>query len=127
MFRPVLEAPLLAVPVGLIILQPDLGTALMISFIGVTVMFVAGVPLRVFLLGPFIALVLACAGLYGLLAYSVSRHAGEIGHLPLDGILDAGRLLREARHRSASLYRRIGRCESRCDPTRSCGDQPACR
>ena len=43
-------ATLIGVPVALIILQPDLGTALMISFIGVTVMFVAGVPMRVFLI-----------------------------------------------------------------------------
>ena len=43
-------AVLMGVPVGLIILQPDLGTALMVTFIGVTVMFVAGVPLRVFLI-----------------------------------------------------------------------------
>lgn len=41
---------LIGFPVGLIILQPDLGTALMVTFIGVTVMFVAGVPMRVFLI-----------------------------------------------------------------------------
>ena len=43
-------AALIGFPVALIILQPDLGTALMVSFIGVTVMFVAGVPFRVFLI-----------------------------------------------------------------------------
>ena len=43
-------AVLIGVPVGLIILQPDLGTALMVCFIGTAVMFVAGVPLKVFLL-----------------------------------------------------------------------------
>ena len=41
-------AALIGVPAGLIILQPDLGTALMVSLIGVTVMFVAGVPLSGF-------------------------------------------------------------------------------
>jgi rod shape determining protein RodA len=56
-------AALIGVPVGLIILQPDLGTALMISFIGVTVMFVAGVPLRVFLI-PGAALAVAIPVVY---------------------------------------------------------------
>jgi rod shape determining protein RodA len=37
-------ALLLGFPVFLILLQPDMGTALMILFIGVTVMFVAGLP-----------------------------------------------------------------------------------
>ena len=37
-------AVLLGFPVFLVLLQPDMGTALMILFIGVTVMFVAGLP-----------------------------------------------------------------------------------
>lgn len=37
-------AALVGFPVFLVLLQPDLGTALMILFIGVTVMFVAGLP-----------------------------------------------------------------------------------
>ena len=37
-------ALLLGIPVGLILLQPDMGTALMVLFIGVTVMFLAGLP-----------------------------------------------------------------------------------
>ena len=37
-------ALLLGTPVALVMLQPDLGTALMILFIGVTVMFLAGLP-----------------------------------------------------------------------------------
>jgi rod shape determining protein RodA len=41
---------LMGFPAALVILQPDLGTALMITFIGVSVMFVAGVPMRVFLI-----------------------------------------------------------------------------
>ena len=48
-------AALIGFPVALIMLQPDLGTALMVTFIGVTVMFVAGVPFRVFLI-PGVAL-----------------------------------------------------------------------
>jgi len=56
-------AAMIGVPVGLIILQPDLGTALMISFIGITVMFVAGVPLRVFLI-PGTALAVAIPVVY---------------------------------------------------------------
>jgi rod shape determining protein RodA len=41
-------AVLIGVPMALVVLQPDLGTALMITFIGVSVMFVAGVPFWVF-------------------------------------------------------------------------------
>jgi rod shape determining protein RodA len=59
-------AALIGFPVALIILQPDLGTALMIGFIGVTVMFVAGVPMRVFLI-PGTALSVAIPFVYQLL------------------------------------------------------------
>ncbi|MCH8615275.1 rod shape-determining protein RodA [Sphingomonas sp. SM33] len=59
-------AALIGLPAGLIILQPDLGTALMITFIGVTVMFIAGVPLRVFLI-PGGALAVAIPLVYQLL------------------------------------------------------------
>ena len=59
-------AALIGVPTGLIILQPDLGTALMVSFIGVAVMFVAGVPLRVFLI-PAGALAIAVPIVYNML------------------------------------------------------------
>nr|WP_314444490.1 rod shape-determining protein RodA [uncultured Sphingomonas sp.] len=49
-FRAVWPAALLiGVPAGLVILQPDLGTGLMVTFAGVTVMFLAGVQLRWFL------------------------------------------------------------------------------
>ena len=41
-------AGLIGVPFVLVVLQPDLGTALMIAAGGVTVMFLAGVPLRLF-------------------------------------------------------------------------------
>lgn len=44
-------AVLIAIPAGLVMLQPDLGTALMICASGATVMFLAGVPLRIFIGG----------------------------------------------------------------------------
>ncbi|WP_188055168.1 rod shape-determining protein RodA [Sphingosinithalassobacter sp. CS137] len=44
-------ALLIGIPAGLVMLQPDLGTALMICASGVTVMFLAGVPLRLFIAG----------------------------------------------------------------------------
>ncbi len=42
---------LITVPAGLVLIQPDLGTGLAISFGGLVVMFLAGLPLRWFLLG----------------------------------------------------------------------------
>ncbi|MEZ5689277.1 MAG: rod shape-determining protein RodA [Caenibius sp.] len=42
---------LIAVPMGLVLLQPDLGTALAIAFGGVVVMFLAGLPMRWFVGG----------------------------------------------------------------------------
>lgn len=42
-------AALIAVPAALVVLQPDLGTGLMVTFAGICVMFLAGVPLRWFL------------------------------------------------------------------------------
>ena len=44
-------AALIGVPAALVMLQPDLGTALMICAGGVTVMFLAGIPLRLFVGG----------------------------------------------------------------------------
>jgi len=44
-------AALIGVPAALIVLQPDLGTALMVCAGGVTVMFLSGVPLRLFVGG----------------------------------------------------------------------------
>ena len=40
---------LIALPTALVMLQPDLGTALMIASGGITVMFLAGIPLRLFI------------------------------------------------------------------------------
>ena len=42
-------AALVFVPAGLILVQPDLGTAMMVMLVGVTVMFVAGLPMWYFL------------------------------------------------------------------------------
>jgi len=56
-------ALLIGVPWALILVQPDLGTATMVLLGGVTVMFVAGVPLRVFLI-PAGALALAVPVVY---------------------------------------------------------------
>jgi rod shape determining protein RodA len=41
-------ALLTVVPVGMVLLQPDLGTAMLLIFSAVTVMFLAGLPLRLF-------------------------------------------------------------------------------
>jgi rod shape determining protein RodA len=49
---------LIGIPAALVMLQPDLGTALAISFGGVAVMFLAGLPLRLFI-GGALALALA--------------------------------------------------------------------
>ena len=50
-------AVLIGLPAGLVMLQPDLGTALMICAGGVTVMFLAGIPLRLFIIGGLAAAV----------------------------------------------------------------------
>ncbi|SFS09331.1 rod shape-determining protein RodA [Sphingomonas jatrophae] len=42
-------AVLIGLPAALVMLQPDLGTALMICFGGVTILFLAGLPLRLFI------------------------------------------------------------------------------
>jgi rod shape determining protein RodA len=42
---------LVGVPMGLVLIQPDLGTAMAIGFGGVVVMFLAGIPIRWFALG----------------------------------------------------------------------------
>ncbi|MCB1557103.1 MAG: rod shape-determining protein RodA, partial [Alphaproteobacteria bacterium] len=53
---------LIAAPVGLVLLQPDLGTALMIVMAGVAVFFVAGAPLWLFITGIAAALAAAPVG-----------------------------------------------------------------
>jgi rod shape determining protein RodA len=44
-------AAMIGVPAALILIQPDLGTASMVAFSGLAVMFLAGLPLRLFLGG----------------------------------------------------------------------------
>jgi rod shape determining protein RodA len=55
-------AMLIGIPAGLVLVQPDLGTASMIVFGGITIMFLAGVPLRLFGMGiAFLAVALPVA------------------------------------------------------------------
>ncbi len=44
-------AAMIGFPVLLVIIQPDLGTGIMIAFGGLTIMFLSGLPLRLFLIG----------------------------------------------------------------------------
>ena len=44
-------AVMIGLPAGLVLIQPDLGTAMMIGLGGLVVMFLAGLPLRLFLIG----------------------------------------------------------------------------
>ncbi len=67
-------AVLVAIPMGLVLLQPDLGTALAIGFGGATVMFLAGLPLRWFVTAGVAALVIApLAYFFGLHDYQQRR------------------------------------------------------
>lgn len=47
-------ALLLLIPFALILIQPDLGTALLLVFSAVTIMFLAGLPIRLFVIGAVI-------------------------------------------------------------------------
>lgn len=65
---------LIGFPMALVLLQPDLGTALAIGFGGVTVMFLAGLPLRWFLGAGLAAAVIApVAFFFGLHDYQRKR------------------------------------------------------
>lgn len=68
-------APLLMIglPVGLTLIQPDLGTSLLLGFIGVSVMFVAGAPLKFFLLGISLAAAMIPVAWQFLHAYQKAR------------------------------------------------------
>ena len=67
-------AVLIGIPAGLVILQPDLGTAMMIAIGGVTVMFLAGIPLRLFLGGALLMAVAAPLAVnFGLHGYQRDR------------------------------------------------------
>jgi rod shape determining protein RodA len=59
---------LIGLPAALVMLQPDLGTALMITAGGITVMFLAGIPLRLFIGAGLTAPVV------GLVAYNYVLH-----------------------------------------------------
>lgn len=58
---------LLALPAALVMLQPDLGTALAISFGAIVVMFLAGLPLRLFIGGALTAAIAAPIAFFTLL------------------------------------------------------------
>jgi rod shape determining protein RodA len=65
---------LVAMPMGLVLLQPDLGTALAIGFGGAMVMLLAGLPLRWFIAGGAAGMVIApLAFFYGLKEYQQRR------------------------------------------------------
>ncbi len=67
-------AVLIGLPAGLVMLQPDLGTALMITAGGITVVFLAGVPLRLFVGGALLfAIATPLAINYGLHDYQRNR------------------------------------------------------
>lgn len=70
----VLPGALLAMPMSLVLLQPDLGTSLAIAFGGAIVMLLAGLPVRWFAIGGAIAAVLApLAFFFGLQEYQQRR------------------------------------------------------
>ena len=64
---------LLGLPVLLVMLQPDLGTSLMIAGGGVTVMFLGGVPLWLFI-GSGLALIVAAPLAFNFLLHDYQRH-----------------------------------------------------
>ena len=65
---------LIAVPMGLVLMQPDLGTALAIGFGGAIVMLLAGLPMRWFMIGGAIGAVAApLAFFFGLKEYQQRR------------------------------------------------------
>ncbi|WP_128892544.1 rod shape-determining protein RodA [Erythrobacter sp. HKB08] len=65
---------LIAFPMALVLLQPDLGTSLAIAFGGAVVMFVAGLPLRWFVMGGVAAAIAApLAFFFGLKEYQQRR------------------------------------------------------
>jgi rod shape determining protein RodA len=66
-------AVLIGVPAMLVMLQPDLGTALMICAGGATVMFLAGIPLRLFI-GGALSLAVAAPLAVNFLLHDYQRH-----------------------------------------------------
>ncbi|GAA4811438.1 peptidoglycan glycosyltransferase MrdB [Sphingosinicella ginsenosidimutans] len=67
---------LIGLPAGLILIQPDLGTATMVALGGITVMFLAGIPLRLFVgAGVAAAIIVPLAYFFGLHDYQRQRIA----------------------------------------------------
>ncbi|MDJ0277915.1 rod shape-determining protein RodA [Sphingomonas sp. 2R-10] len=66
-------AAMLGIPVVLVMLQPDLGTALMITAGGLTVMFLAGLPIRLFL-GGALGLAIAAPLAFNFLLHEYQRN-----------------------------------------------------
>ncbi|MGE0667994.1 MAG: rod shape-determining protein RodA [Sphingomonadales bacterium] len=64
---------LIGLPSVLVLRQPDLGTMMLIAAGGATLLFVAGVPRRVFLVGAVVAVAGAVAGFYQLHDYQRQR------------------------------------------------------
>ncbi|RJY08434.1 rod shape-determining protein RodA [Aurantiacibacter aquimixticola] len=65
---------LIAVPMGMVLLQPDLGTALAIAFGGIVTMFLAGLPQKWFIAGGVAAAIAApLAYFFGLKPYQQQR------------------------------------------------------
>ena len=65
---------MIGLPMGLVLLQPDLGTSLAIAFGGALVMFLAGLPLRWFLMAGAAAVIIApLAFFFGLHDYQQKR------------------------------------------------------
>lgn len=65
---------LIAMPMGLVLMQPDLGTALAIAFGGAVVMFLAGLPLRWFMAaGGLAAIAIPLAFFFALQPYQQER------------------------------------------------------
>lgn len=70
----VIPAALVGLPMGLVLMQPDLGTALAIAFGGAVVMLLAGLPIRWFMIGAGVAAVIApVAFFFGLQEYQQRR------------------------------------------------------
>jgi rod shape determining protein RodA len=64
---------MLGIPAGLVMLQPDLGTALMITAGGLTVMFLAGLPIRLFM-GGALAVAIAAPLAYNFVLHDYQRN-----------------------------------------------------
>jgi rod shape determining protein RodA len=79
---------LLGVPAALILVQPDLGTCIMVLLCGVTVMFLAGLPLWIFL-APAAAIAVAAPVVYGFM-HGYQRKRIDVFLAPESDPLGAG-------------------------------------